>query len=144
MLLLCLTANGFKLFNREVQISDELIVDGVTYNLESNSRESDGFVGFFDWLRRDESNIIGLRLCFFQHYGYNDLFVQFPYVKSTYGGKCVEITFTQDAYNEDLSGDQDFSQNYVYKSNDGYLVTFNPDHLSKGEVESLKPYLSPV
>lgn len=144
MLLFCFLASGYKLFDKDIQISDQLIIDGVTYNLEPQSRESEGFIGFFDWLRKDQDNIIGLRLCFFQHHGYNDLFVQFPYVKATFGGKCLEIEFTEDVYNEDLSGDQDFTQNYVYKSNEGYLVTFNLDHLSKGELESLKPYLSPI
>lgn len=125
------------------ELTDQLIVDNVKYYIDSDSKESNGFVGFFDWLRHDEFNIIGIRICFFEHHGYNKLFLTFPYVKSSFEGKCVEIAFGEEKYNADISGDQDFSQNYVYRSaTNDYLVTFNLDHLTESELKSLKKYCS--
>ena len=83
-------------------------------------------------------------MCFFEHHGYNELFRKLPYVKSSFDENCIEIPFNEDTYNADLSGDQDFSQNYIYKSVNDYLVTFNLDHLTEKEFESLRSYLNPT
>jgi len=92
----------------------------------------------FDWLRKDERTIIGIRTCFFEHQEYNALLEKFKYTKSTYGEKFIEILFTTEGYNPLLSGDQDFTNNYVYTSDNGdYLFTFGLDHLTEYELNSL-------
>jgi hypothetical protein len=141
MLLLFLNFDGYKLQCKDVQISDFLDIDNIIYVLDSQSKKSDGFMGFFDWLRADESTIIGIRMCLFPHQAYIDLFSQLPYLKVTIDARCLEIKFADIEYNETLSGDQDFSKNFIYKADLGYLVTFNLDHLSSTEIESLRPYL---
>jgi hypothetical protein len=144
MLLINLLADSCKLYSGDFEISDQLVVNNKTYNLDPISKGNNGFIGFFDWLRRDSFTIIGIRMCFFEDQGYNKLFRKLPYVKSSFDEKCIEITFIDAAYNADLSGDQDFSQNYIYKSVNDYLVTFNLDHLTEKEFESLRSYISPM
>ena len=132
-------------YNNSFELSDLLVINGVEYYLDSESKENNGFIGFFDWLRQDEFSLVGIRMCFFEHHGYNAQFVKLPYVKSSFEGKCMEIIFKGEQYNADISGDQDFAQNYVYKSlGQDYLVTFNLDHLTEKELNSLLPYCSLV
>jgi len=118
-----------------------LRLKGINYILDTNSKESEGFIGFFDWLRNDNRQIKGLRLCFFEHQGYNNYLINFPYVKPSFDNKCIEILFEGSTFNIDLSGDQDFTNNYVYESERGeYLFTFGLDHLSQEELNSLLIY----
>jgi hypothetical protein len=142
MLLLRLSADGYKLQCKEIQISDHLNIDNVNYVLDLQSKKNDGFIGFFDWLRTDELNIIGIRMCLFPDQAYIGLFSQFPYMKHTSDARCLELKFANKKYNEIFSGDQDFSQNFVYKGDAGYLITFSLDHLSGAEIESLRPYFT--
>jgi len=145
MLILHLHPIGYKLFyKKSFELSDHIVIDDKEFHLDFESRRNDGFIGFFDWLRHDEVSIVGVRMCFFEHHGYNDFFFNLPYMKPSFEGKCAEILFKEVAYNADMSGDQDFSQNYVYKSfsNDAYLITFNLDHLTDLELNSLLRYCS--
>ena len=109
--------------------------------MDKISKESEGFVGFFDWLRLTESQIVGIRICYLEDLPYNQILQQFPYVVPTFENKCMEILFEGNSYNFELSGDQDFTNNFVYKSeNNGNLFTFGLDHLTEQEIESLLQY----
>jgi hypothetical protein len=102
------------------------------------SKENEGFIGFFDWLRLDEFTIIGIRICYFEDLLYNEILLKFPYVIPTFENKCMEILFKGDRYISELSGDQDFTNNYVYQSQaKDFIFTFGLDHLKENELSSL-------
>jgi hypothetical protein len=118
--------------------TDILKIDGVFYNKDSNSKQNDGFIGFFDWLRTDEHTIVGIRICYFENQPYNKLLTSLPYIRPTFESKCAELLFEERTYTPDISGDQDFTNNYVFKSEGGdYLFTFGLDHLTDKELNSL-------
>ncbi|MBO9592713.1 MAG: hypothetical protein J7599_07355 [Niabella sp.] len=116
-------------------------IENIFYSKDFDSKENEGFIGFFDWLRKSDSDITGIRLCYFEHHGYNEALKRYPYVKPANEGKWMEILFENNEYNPDLSGDQDFTNNYVYKSDtNSYLFTFGLDHLTKKELNSLSKF----
>ncbi len=141
MLIIEFSKNGFRLYYcRENILSDILEIDGLTYKIDFDSKENEGFIGFFDWLRVDESKIIGIRICFFEHHKYNSILNSYPYADSKNNGKWTEIIFQGSKYREEISNDQDFTNNFVYKSEEGnFLFTFNLDHLTSEELSSLIP-----
>jgi hypothetical protein len=115
-----------------------LKIDGVSYSKDSSSKQNDGFLGFFDWLMADEHTIVGIRICYFESQPYNKLLMSLPYMRPTFENKCVELLFGKRAYAPDISGDQDFTNNYVFKSDgDDYLFTFGLDHLTDKQLNSL-------
>ena len=142
MLLIHFLNNSFKLYYyHNFVLTDNLKIDNIDYIIDSTSKKSQGFLGFFDWLRIDASTIVGIRICYFEHHLYTNALIQFPYVISTFENKCIELKFDKIEYDFDLSGDQDFTNNFVYKSKDNsYLYTFGLDHLTNEELESLKKY----
>jgi hypothetical protein len=122
-----------------------LNLKNVSYTMDTTSKNNDGFIGFFDWLRNNNGLITGIRLCFFEHQLYNEYLIKFPYVKPSFENKCMEILFEGNTYNADLSGDQDFINNYVYESANGeYLFTFGLDHLTEEELNSLLQYCEKI
>ena len=139
MLLVHFLADRFKLYYyHSINLSDVLLFNEKEFHIDLNSRKSDGFIGFFDWLRGSKSEIIGIRACFFEHQEYNDILTGFPYTFAEYNGKCVGILFADGKYNANISDDQDFSNNYVYQSTDGeLLITFKLDRLERVEMESI-------
>ena len=142
MLIVYFTKNMFKLYYvSKIICSDILKVDGVLYNKDSNSQQNDGFIGFFDWLRTDEHAIVGIRICYFENQPYNKLLMSLPYIHPAFENKCAELLFEERGYSPDISGDQDFTNNYVFKSEEGdYLFTFGLDHLNDKELTSLLKY----
>lgn len=109
--------------------------------MDKNSKEGKGFLGFFDWLRLTESKIVGIRICYLQDLPYNQILQLFDYVVPTFENKFMEILFDGDSYKLELSGDQDFTNNFDYKSeNNENLFTFGLDHLTEQEIESLIQY----
>jgi hypothetical protein len=105
------------------------------------SKENKGFIGFFDWLRKDKSTIVGLRICYFEHQLYNEILIQYPYINPVFENKCMELLFEGDTYDPNLSGDEDFTNNYVYQSEHGdFLFTFGLDHLTNEELSGLLKY----
>lgn len=141
-LLIRFLRDTFELYQSDDTIKGDIIqIKGTDYKIDDNSKSNEGFLGFFDWLRKSQTEIIGIRLCFFEHQAYNSVLVNFPYVQSSFENKCMEIFFTDNIYNFDLSGDQDFTNNYVYISSNGdYLFTFPLDFLKKEELDSLLLY----
>ncbi len=89
-------------------------------------------VGFFDWLRIDEEQVIGVRLTIFD----DELDYLVPelarpnYVQQLPDSFGVEIFFTKERqYNPDFSNDQDFMDNWIYRSDDGLLaISFNAQY----------------
>jgi len=142
MLIILFLKNIFKLYySSTLVLTDCLKLGGNLYSKDFESSKYDGFIGFFDWLRKSESEIIGIRLCYFEHHMYNNLLHELPYINITYEGKWIEILFENETYDYDLSGDQDFTNNYVYESATGeYLFTFGLDHLTERELSSLLAY----
>lgn len=142
MLIVHCLNNQFKLYYSSTLVhADVLRLDGIDYLVDDNSKENEGFIGFFDWLRNDNRLIMGIRLCFFEHQKYNDFLIQLPYVTATFDNKCMEILFEEGSFNSDLSGDQDFSDNYVYQSESGeYLFTFGLDNLTNDELKNLQTF----
>lgn len=139
MLLIHLSNNVFKLYYCNTLLnSDLLYLNKSSFTIDVKSKENEGFVGFFDWLRSDEFTIIGIRICYFEDLLYNELLLKFPYVNSTFDGKFTEILFKGNSYSSELSGDQDFTNNYVYHSQDNdFIFTFGLDHLTENELSSL-------
>jgi hypothetical protein len=126
-------------------ISDTIDICNISYRLDDNSKKSQGFIGFFDWLRSDDRNIVGIRICYFEHQNYNSILSKFSYVRPIFENMCMEIMFCENKYNSEISGDQDFGNNYVYLSEEGnYLLTFATDHLTESEFNSLMRYVSSI
>jgi hypothetical protein len=146
MLIILLLNNIVKLyFNKILLVQDKIELNGIIYSVDKDSKKNEGFVGFFDWLRKDENTIVGIRMCFFENFDYNKLFFEYSYIKPSFNNRCAELIFRDDEYDPVLSGDQDFSNNYIYKSNVGdHLVTFGLDHLNENEVEALSGYCEQV
>jgi hypothetical protein len=129
----------FKLYySKKIISSDKLTIEDKDFSKDLSSTLNEGFIGFFDWLRSNEQTIIGIRICYFENQPYNDLLMSLPYILPTFGNKCMELLFEQGAYLPDISGDQDFTNNYVFKSADGAsLFTFGVDSLTDKELNSL-------
>jgi len=142
MLIINFLTNLFNLYYcNSIIMSDVIKIDRLNYIIDSDSKSNEGFIGFFDWLRIDVNTIVGIRLCFFENQWYNDFLIKLAYVVPTFENKCIEVLFEEYTYDSNLSGDQDFTNNYVYKSQKGeYLFTFGLDHLSEGELNSLLKY----
>lgn len=139
MLLIIFLNLSFKLYYSSKFIVDEVLtVKGIRFIMEPNSKNNEGFIGFFDWLRNDNGLVKGIRLCFFEHQGFNEFLTNLKYVNPSFENKCMEILFEGDYFNHELSGDQDFTNNYVYQSESGeYLFTFGLDNLTEKELESV-------
>ena len=146
MLIIRFLNNLFELYySNNIITTNILKLKGVAYTMDANSKENNGFIGFFDWLRNDNSIINGVRLCFFEHQAYNSFLIKLPYVRPSFDNKCMEILFEGNSYNPELSGDQDFSNNYVYESMNGeYLFTFGLDHLSEEELNNILTYCKAI
>lgn len=142
MLIILISNNSHKLYySQELILSDSLIIYKNEYISEEGSKKSNGFIGFFDWLRLDSESIVGVRACFFEHQNYNSELKLFPYTQSTFGGRCIEMMFHGDQYDFDISGDQDFGNNFVYVGKTGdYLFTFSMDKLTDNEKSSVIRY----
>lgn len=139
MLIIILNKKTFSLYITFETVGESIIINDKKYIKDANSLANEGFIGFFDWLRKDSSTITGIRLCYFEHQGYNQILQSFPFATSCLNyNQCFEILFEGDSYNSELSGDQDFSNNYVFISEDkDYLLTFGIDKLTKAEIDSL-------
>ena len=139
MILILFFKTTFRLLYSKSIVSSEMIkIDEKKYFLDSTSKSNNGFIGFFDWLRVSEDIIAGIRMCYFKDLVYGNILRKLPYIKSTFDNRCMEMLFGKDDYDPMLSGDQDFTNNYVYISDDGtYLFTFSLDHLTKKEFDSL-------
>jgi len=142
MLIVHFLESLFKLYyTNKILSSDKIMIYNNEYWNDIDSNTNIGFIGFFDWLRADKNTIIGLRLCFFENQYYNDLLKSLSYVHPTFDNKCMELFFGENTYDPNLSDDQDFTNNYVFKSeNNEYLFTFGLDHLTTHEFESLLKY----
>lgn len=144
MLLIVFSKNTFKLFYlKQFYSTDVVTVEGKKYTIDSQSKENNAFIGFYDWLRSKDAQLVGVRMCFFEHHGYNKFLEQLSNVQPTFDGRCMELMFGNEEYKPEISGDQDFGNNYVYVSNDDeYLITFSTDHLDMQELDSLLSYCS--
>jgi hypothetical protein len=142
MLLILFLDNAFKLFLcSSIYINDIINVKNKLYKIDLVSKTNEGFIGFFDWLRINEETIVGIRLSFFDDLDYNNIHLGKSYLKSVFENKSKELLFKGEYFDFDLSGDQDFTNNYVYVSDDGEPVfTFGLDHLTEDELNSLKGY----
>jgi len=142
MLIIQFLNSCFQLYYLDHIISPDLLeINNIQYIKDKNSKVSKGFLGFFDWLRLTESKIVGIRICYLEDQPYNRLLQRYPYVTPTFNCRCMEILFEGETYDFNLSGDQDFSNNYVYNSESGsYLFTFGLDHLTKEETNSVLQY----
>jgi hypothetical protein len=139
MLIIKFLINSFVLYFYDDIVSPDFIkINDAIYFKDENSKVNNGFLGFFDWLRINESKIVGVRICFLENQPYNEILKQLFYVTPSFEDKCMEIQFTGNGYSSELSGDQDFDNNFVYKSADNsYLFTFGLDHLNEQEKSSL-------
>lgn len=121
--------------------SERLNIENKEFKVMNDSLKNKGFLGFFDWLRYEEKEIVGIRLCPFEHEPVFQLLSSLTYLKKTFNEKCFELLFKGNEFDEKLSGDQDFTNNYVYTSEDGdFLITFRLDGLGKEECNSLQKF----
>jgi len=139
MLLILFLENSFKLFLcKSLIINDIIIIHNKSFKMDEISKKNEGFIGFFDWLRISEEDIVGIRMFFFDDLAYTASLLEKSYVKGVFDNRSIEILFKGDSFDLDLSGDQDFTENYVYKSDTGeYLIMFRLDHLTENEFHSL-------
>lgn len=146
MLLIQLLDDLYRLYYyNNIAHANSLYIDKVEYILDEDSKKNEGFIGFFDWLRTDESTIVGIRISFFEHHNYNHFLINLPYVTPAFDNRCMEILFQEGGYDLNLSGDQDFTNNYVYRSDSGeYLFTFGLDHLTNNELNSLLKFCKTI
>jgi hypothetical protein len=150
MLLLELLPLGCRLYHApnllraDDQPADEVQVHGVAYRRDAESTEAQGFLGFFDWLRADLATVVGVRLCPFPYLPYQALLRRYPYAMVCYENQCTEIQFVSGHYDPTLSGDQDFSFTYVYRSADQLLLTFPIDHFTEPEWARLLTLCQPL
>lgn len=129
----------FLFYVSEISFPEVILINNRKYSIDKDSKENLGFIGFFDWLRKNESSIVGIRISFFEHHGYNKILSNFAYL-NVVDGNC-ELLFVNENYKQEISGDQDFTNNFVYMSEDNQPVfTFGLDHLSKDELDSLLAY----
>lgn len=89
--------------------------------------EGDDFHGFYDWLRTPNGKIMGVRYFLFDDYEYiADKIKGLSYVcvdESTSGGRNILIFFGNDHnFDEELSCDQLFAGDYVFKSERGFFA----------------------
>jgi hypothetical protein len=69
---------------------------------------------------------------------YGKTLFKYPYIKQTFDNRCVELLFGDGVYDPLLSGDQDFTNNYIFRSTDGgVLMAFDLDHLNKRNLKAL-------
>lgn len=139
MLIIHFLENSFKLYYiKELILPDMIKIKNSLFHKDDNSKKNKGFIGFFDWLRASESKIVGIRLCYFENQPYNNVLGKFSYVNSTNDGKWFELSFNGKSYEYNLSGDQDFTNNYVYFSGKNeWFFTFGLDNLTDKELNSL-------
>ena len=142
MLLILFLETTYKLFLcNSIHINNFISLKNKLYKIDSTSKNNGGFIGFFDWLRIEEETIVGIRLNFFDDLNYYNFLISKNFVKSVYDGRSIELMFKGEYFNFDLSGDQDFTNNYVYESEDGeYIFTFGLDHLTEDEFNSLQEH----
>lgn len=122
---------------------------GSTYYFDVES--AGGFIGFFDWLRTDSASIVGVRLCPLDESHFQPLLSRYPYTTAVdfvntyhYAGYYTEIWFEHSAYNPALSGDQDFTSNFVYRNADQLLLTFPTNAFSAAEWAGLLARCQPL
>jgi hypothetical protein len=122
MIIILFLKDVFKIYYcHTIESFDMIKLDDTIYSKDFNSNQNNGFIGFFDWLRTDKFTIVGIRICYFEHHNYNDVLGKYSYTKLTNEGKWIEILFKNIQYDHDISGDQDFTNNYVYKSEEGVI-----------------------
>ena len=121
--------------------SKKITLNKTPYLIEEESLINEGFIGFFDWLRKTEHNIIGVRMFFFDYNKHINLF-KTHYV-SIMNNKSMDFFFTNDkAYNPNLSDDQDFTNNYIYRSNNAeYLLIIGLDNLTTAELKGVSEHV---
>jgi len=101
-------------------------------NREFRDTGARSIVGFYDWLRTDERKVVGVRLTIFdEEFDYlTSEIAHLNYVKRLSDSVGFEIYFTDKTqYNIDVSDDQDFMDNRIYRSADGTLaISFNAQY----------------
>lgn len=140
MLIIRFLDHDFILYYVENGINiDTIVIDQVKFSKDKDSIDLNGFIGFFDWLRSEPSNIIGVRTCYFEHTPYFKLVERFPYIKTSFENRCMELLFENSIYRPELCDDQDSTNNYVFRSNSNneLLFTFSLDGLTESELSLL-------
>lgn len=98
----------------------------------------DTFVGFYDWLRTEQKNVIGVRIDFFsdEFESLKSELLKLSYVSHSDESEAIDIFFLRNnKIDLDKSDDQDFLDNKIYKSYDGtYAISFD----SRYAIESLR------
>jgi hypothetical protein len=135
MLLLELLSTGLALHYRSHPPDPEgFVLAGTRYVRDA---ASDGSDSFFDWLRDGAGGIVGIRV-YFPYLPYQALLQHHPGVSAVNHDRQLEIRFRPGAYRPELSGDQDFSNAYVYRSSSGHwALTFPTDWLTHVELASV-------
>lgn len=146
MLIIQFLQNTLRLYiYKSKDVFNEITINNITYQIEIESKEAQGFIGFYDWLRSDFKEIIGIRLCLFEHHSFNKVLSALPYARNTFDGRCTEFSFVDKGCNQQLATDQDFGGNYFYTSvNNEYLLTANLEYLSSEEYQSLADQCTPI
>lgn len=99
------------------------------------------FSGFYDWLRKNNDEIIGIRFWCFDYISTLIIFLEkFNYV-NIIKEKAIEIFFNENmVYEKEISNDQDFVSSVIYLSEDKNEIAFSFDisFLNQKEANSLR------
>jgi len=115
--------------------SREFGVSGERYRILPGS-ESNDLPGFYDWLRTPEGKVIGVR--FSPTGDAADVVGAAPstdYLRKEPSEASLEVYFgAERTFDPDLSGDQSFGSNRIYRSADGqWAITFGLHDLENSE-----------
>ncbi|ETW96940.1 MAG: hypothetical protein ETSY1_24585 [Candidatus Entotheonella factor] len=103
--------------------------------------KTDRWQGFYDWLRDETENIIGLRYWLFEKIDPRlPLLTSLPYINSDQEEGFIEIYFFDSrSYVQANSDDQDFGNQGIFLSDQGLIaLAFDISTFTKAELDALK------
>jgi hypothetical protein len=100
--------------------------------MKERAFEGPGFLGFYDWLRNDADEILGVRLTLHEHaLELHSVLPQRPYLEWE-GRGIVRLTFRAGDVDEERSVDQEFSVSRCYVGLNGRVaLLFDASELSE-------------
>lgn len=106
---------------------------------------SDGFLGFYDWLRTPQRKVVGLRLTIDERPDLYGLIPSAPYVVRDSQDIINFLFSSHEEIDQDASMDQDFDESRVYVDELGEtILSFYADSLTSEELDRITGEASPL
>jgi hypothetical protein len=122
-------------------LDNKLNPRGLTINnIHYGNEEGGDWTGFYDFLRKPEAGVIGIR---YFHLDHDPRLLRAvenkPYVRLLPTGAMELYFFSDRSYVPELSADQDFGENMLLRSASGeYAITFGLGSLKPAEVSQVE------